>query len=156
MKSFNELSSFFGKIYEFYNDLKIIISFFVCFLFIMKANCLVRSFSDILKFLYYITKKMLQNILSKSLKVIVFEKKDVSVVRFSEQNTISAITKKRKLYKLIETYSTIDEAFNRMKMELDGQLYNFRLNYIKVIKTKCWNWNRYFRYSKSFIFETLP
>ena len=129
--TFNDTFSFFqifNKIFEFYDYLKIIISFFVCFIFIIKATHLVRSFLDVLKFLYNIAKKMLQIMLSKFLKIIEFKKKHGSSVPI----TITAITqlesntKKRKLYKLIETYSTYDEAFNRMKMELDGQMYNFR------------------------------
>ncbi len=71
---------------------------------------------------------MLQILLSKFLKLTELNKKNGSLVPI----TIPAITqfesntKKRKHYKLIETYSTIDEAFDRMKMELDGQMYNFR------------------------------
>jgi hypothetical protein len=94
----------------------------------MKATHLLRSFLDILNFFYNITKKMLQILLSKFLKLTELNKKNGSLVPI----TIPAITqfesntKKRKHYKLIETYSTIDEAFDRMKMELDGQMYNFR------------------------------
>ena len=126
--SFFDIFSSFEKIFEFYNYLKIIIPFISFLLLIWKLTSFIKGFFAFFMILYNFTKRI-----REFLKKYKFLKKDSTpelVVPQPElvvpQPELVSKTRFRKSYKLVESFQTYDEAFNRMKLELDGEFYHFR------------------------------
>jgi hypothetical protein len=119
--AFFDIFSSFEKIFEFYNYLKIIIPFISFLLLIWKVTSFIKGFFAFVMILYNFTKRMWE-----FLKKYKFLKKDSTPELAVPQPELVSKTRFRKSYKLVESFQTYDEAFNRMKLELDGEFYHFR------------------------------
>jgi hypothetical protein len=81
---------------------------------ILKVNFFIRSFFQILHFLSHLVNKILGYTL--------FQNANGIILRPECERKANI----RKTYRLVESFETKDEAFNRMKLELDGYFYHFR------------------------------
>ena len=85
-----------------------------CIFLILEMNFFIRSCFQILNFLSHVVNKILAYTL--------FQKTNGIILRTECERKANI----RKTYRLVESFQTRDEAFNRMKLELDGHFYHFR------------------------------